>query len=186
MDDVATVIARKIPCPFGGSERNIPASLGRSGGPKFGARRCQYRVSCRGSFPNNDLRRLVRDRVREASRILRRSRRPSSSSESPGRRAKKACRQRRVTPPGSGCPRRSRYPGRPAAILNLGLLILFCIQKYTIFNPRPARELRNEIRFIGKDCQTSLHLFHNSVERVEDTVCTEFFPKLVPQNLCRV
>ena len=66
------------------------------------------------------------------------------------------------------------------------MVILFCIQKYTIFNPRPARELRNEIRFIGKDCQTSLHLFHNSVERVEDTVCTEFFPKLVPQNLCRV
>ena len=52
--------------------------------------------------------------------------------------------------------------------------VLFCIQKYTIFNPRPARELKNEIRFIGKDCQTSLHLFHNSVERVEDTVCTEF------------
>ena len=65
-------------------------------------------------------------------------------------------------------------------------LILFYIQKYPIFNQRPARALRNEIRFIGKDCQTSLHLFHNSVERVEDTVCAEFFPKLVPQNLCRV
>ena len=51
---------------------------------------------------------------------------------------------------------------------------------------RDLRGLSVVSRFIGKDCQTSLHLFHNSIERVEDTVCTEFFPKLVPQNLCRV